>query len=300
MESITQKMVNRILTWVIYIYHGVLRKDIDFGIRILSIEDTLDYMLIPGHSIVRFGDGEFMLMHDSSIFGYQDFDKKLGATLKMIALDVNNPNLMICMPEPMCGVSQYVLQSRKYWTNQLIKHFEMYQTSVVKGTTYGNSFVSRPYMIYRDKSHCKAFFEKLKTLFWKRRILVVEGKFSRLGVGNNLFDEAKSIKRIICPNRNAYQKYEAIKEATMSSLFDVDLVLVSIGPAGKLLVKELADQCIWAIDIGHIDPEYEWFLQNAKTKIKLKNKHTADQSDEGISDCSDSSYSKSIIHIVDG
>ncbi|MDK6636149.1 GT-D fold domain-containing glycosyltransferase [Streptococcus mitis] len=40
----------------------------------------------------------------------------------------------------------------------------------------------------------------------------MEGYTSRLGVGNDLFDGAKSIKRIICPSRNAYSKKAEIME----------------------------------------------------------------------------------------
>lgn len=34
---------------------------------------------------------------------------------------------------------------------------------------------------------------------------------SRSGVGNDLFDDANSVERIICPSKNAYSKIDEIE-----------------------------------------------------------------------------------------
>ena len=47
-------------------------------------------------------------------------------------------------------------------------------------------FISRPYIDLKDKSASVAHFEKLKKLWDKRDILIVEGENSRSGVGNDL------------------------------------------------------------------------------------------------------------------
>ena len=53
-------------------------------------------------------------------------------------------------------------------------------------------------MNLKDKSASVAHFEKLKKLWDKRDILIVEGENSRSGVGNDLFDDTQSVERIIC------------------------------------------------------------------------------------------------------
>ncbi|MDS7999103.1 GT-D fold domain-containing glycosyltransferase, partial [Streptococcus pneumoniae] len=73
-------------------------------------------------------------------------------------------------------------------------------------------FISRPYMDLKDKTTSVAHFEKLKQLWDERDILIVEGENSRSGVGNDLFDNAQSVERIICPSRNAYGKVQVIQE----------------------------------------------------------------------------------------
>jgi len=42
-------------------------------------------------------------------------------------------------------------------------------------------------------------FKKLKKIWDGKDIIIIESEKSRLGVGNDLFDNTKSIKRILCP-----------------------------------------------------------------------------------------------------
>ena len=35
----------------------------------------------------------------------------------------------------------------------------------------------------------------------------------------------------------------------------------------------------WAIDIGHVDVEYEWFLRGAKDKIQIEGKYVNEAKD---------------------
>ena len=103
----------------------------------------------------------------------------------------------------------------------------------------------------------------------------MEGYTSRLGVGNDLFDGAKSIKRIICPSRNAYSKKTEIMEEILKHS-EGCLILLMLGPTAKVLAYQLASKGIQAIDIGHIDSEYEWMQMGAEKKVLLRNKHTAE------------------------
>ena len=54
-----------------------------------------------------------------------------------------------------------------------------------------------------------------------------------------------------------------------------------------------------AIDVGHIDVEYEWYLQKDTEKVKLKNKYVNEGTgDINISNENDSSYNKEIIKLI--
>lgn len=51
------------------------------------------------------------------------------------------------------------------------------------------------------------------------------------------------------------------------------LVLIALGATATVLSYDLAREGYQAIDIGHIDIEYEWFLRNAKDSIPIDGKY---------------------------
>ncbi len=78
---------------------------------------------------------------------------------------------------------------------------------------YGSTFISRPYIDLVDKSKSAETFAKLKQLWEEKDLLIVEGALTRSGVGNDLFANAQSIKRIVCPSKNSYQQIGQIEQA---------------------------------------------------------------------------------------
>ena len=50
----------------------------------------------------------------------------------------------------------------------------------------------------------------MKKIWDERDVLIIEGYFTRCGIGNDLFNNSKSIKRILCPPKNAFLVYEKI------------------------------------------------------------------------------------------
>lgn len=128
--------------------------------------------------------------------------------------------------------------------------------------------------------------------------MIVEGENSRSGVGNDLFNNARSVQRIICPSRNAYSKIQDIQE-TVEKYADGKLVFLMLGPTAKVLAYHLSRKGIQAIDLGHIDSEYEWFKMGATSKVKLSHKHTAEHNfDQGIELMENEEYSEQIISSV--
>ena len=111
----------------------------------------------------------------------------------------------------------------------------------------------------------------MRKLWENRDIVVVEGKFSTLGVSNDLFKNAKSIKRILCPAINAYSKYDEILEFCQSFPKDT-LFILALGPTATVLADDLSKSGYQALDLGNIDVEYIWCLKKTKKKIPIKNK----------------------------
>ena len=77
--------------------------------------------------------------------------------------------------------------------------------------------------------------------------------------------------------------------------------MLMLGPTAKVLACDLAFEGYWALDIGHIDSEYEWYKMGAMQKVKFKNKHAAEFNfDENIELENDDIYAKEIVAMLAG
>ena len=263
------------------------------AIIVRDIDQTLDYVIENKSSIIRFGDGEMDLMLGKSI-PYQVYDENLASQLKEIISLQSDEKLVIGLPNVFSDRSNFTPAAEAFWKGHLEHHLKDY-VELARADWYGTTFVSRPYIDYEDKSKAKGQFEKLKSIWENRDILIVEGITSRSGVGNDLFDKAKSVKRIICPSHNAFSLIEEIQEAVLQYA-ENRLILCMLGPTAKILSYNLFKKGYRVLDIGHIDSEYEWMKMGAKTKVKFSHKHTAEHNfDQDIEFIEDETYNNQIV-----
>lgn len=271
-------------------------EDNELNIKVLGILDTLNYIMAHNSSVARFGDGEMDIITGHSI-PYQDYDENLANELKEIISSESNESLVICLSDVFERLDRYNQEAVDFWKQHLNNNY-VYYKSLCKAPWYGSTFISRPYMDLVDKSLSNMYFKNIKNLWDKRDILIVEGVNSRSGVGNDLFDNANSVERIICPSKNAYSKIDEI-ESLIERHAENKLVLLILGPTAKVLAKRLSIKKFQAIDMGHIDSEYEWFKMKATTKVKLDHKHTAEHNfDEYITFIEDDTYNSQIVERI--
>lgn len=83
-----------------------------------------------------------------------------------------------------------------------------------------------------------------------------------------MFSGAESIQRIIGPAENAFHAYDKILECCKDQTKD-KLFLLALGPTATVLACDLCKMGYQAVDIGHIDLEYEWFLKGQDAGLKL-------------------------------
>lgn len=224
---------------------------------------------------------------------YQDYDPRLASELKEILGLESNECLMVCLSDVFENRERYTDSCNHFWEGHL-QHYQDYYRQICKAPWYGSTFISRPYIDLADKSVSAGYFQSLKQIWTDKDILIVEGKTSRSGVGNDLFQEAKSIQRIICPSKNAYTQIDEIIAAIKTYGQD-KLILLMLGPTAKVIAYRLSMTDMQCIDIGHIDSEYEWFTMQAQTKIKLQHKHTAEHNfDQDIIFTEDQDYLQQI------
>ena len=123
----------------------------------------------------------------------------------------------------------------------------------------------------------------------------MEGNETRLGIGNDLFDNVTSIKRIITPNKDAFSVYDKILESVRKN-HSGELVLLALGPTATVLAADLCRGGIRAIDVGHMDIEYEWYLMQADDKTQIEGKYVNEVHDAyDVQACTDTEYLAQII-----
>ncbi|NBJ83645.1 DUF1792 domain-containing protein [bacterium 1XD42-94] len=72
-------------------------------------------------------------------------------------------------------------------------------------------------------------FPLFKELWKGRSVIIVEGKYGRNGVNNDLFHTAREMKRVLCPPQNAWKSYDRIKESILKIAKKDDLICISLG-----------------------------------------------------------------------
>ena len=267
-----------------------------FDISVMSIDETLDQLLKTEKSLIRFGDGEFNIMNGYSI-AFQEYNEELAKGMKEILLTANQEEMLLCMPEvfkAFKGEFPLDYNSETFWKKELDRYADFFK-EYCQSKIYGSAFISRPYIYSKDRTRAFDQFEKMKQLFEGKDLLIVEGATSRSGVGNDLFDKANSIRRIICPSHNAFSKVKEIREKILKHS-EGRLILLMLGPTAKVLAYQLTQQGYRALDLGHIDSEYEWMQMKAETKVQLKHKHTAEFNfDQDIEFIDDEGYNRQIV-----
>lgn len=265
-----------------------------FDISIKSIDETLNEILENKKSIIRIGDGELDLIYGKGI-GYQRFNPELAKILKDSILSNHNPRILTCLPDIFTNLDRYN-EMRGYYALGVLPRFSDFFKEIEKiKYSYGSTFMSRMYMCFKDKSKSQHYFHKLRKIWQDKDILIVEGEYTRSGVGNDLFENTRSIQRIICPAKDAYDEVDEIEEAIRNNAQN-KLILLMLGPTAKVIVNDLQDLDNQILDIGHIDTEYEWFKMGAKYVVPIgKNKHMAEAAYEYLSEEDNPQYQKEII-----
>lgn len=262
--------------------------------QIMSCEETVEYILKTSCSVARFGDAELKLVSGRNVI-YQVSTPEIRARLNEV-LGSDKENLLVCLPSVFSDEQLRNRNDAAFWKNHLAFCRKNWYKNLIDGKTYGNAFISRNYMNLKDRETGIAeYFELVKKLWEGRDIIIVEGEKSRLGMGNDLFDNAKSVRRILGPSTQSFSKYdeilEEIKKQDKNALF-----ILAMGPTASILPIDLCDLGYQVIDMGNIDTEYEWFKMGATEKKPIKDKMVYEAgAGAGVGEVDDEKYNSEII-----
>ena len=261
--------------------------------KILNTEESLNYIIENNCSVSRFGEGEIRMMKAGVDIGFQKTEVSLVWRLKQIIK--SNTECMIAIPYPLVDFSHMNEYGKNFWENHLSYAYLMYFRYMNKNRVYLDSLMTRFYIDIENKNDSQKYISLWRKVWNKRDIVFVEGNQTRLGVGNDFFSNANSIERIECPAENAWYSYQQILEKC-KKIEKTKLVLIALGPTASVLAYDLANLGYQAIDIGHLDIEYEWFLMNASEPIAVNHKYTNEAvNGTNVEDIYDSEYLSQII-----
>ena len=259
-------------------------------LRLHDSWDTIKQIVSSKASISRFGDGELQIMHRylkeleenttnsaSEVDTFQKYNKDLGKRLWEIWQQASNDKWLLAAPYSLKDSRCLKGYTRFFFERETLTRFDLIEPWAKKHNFYDASF-TRFYMERCDIKDYPKYISELKKIWDNRDILFVEGNKSRLGVGNDLFDNAKSIRRLLCPATGAWDKYDEILTKTLKYSNTETLVLIALGQTATVLAYDLAQSGIQAIDLGHVDIEYEWYRMGAKTKVPIPGKYVNEAS----------------------
>ncbi|WP_313239333.1 SP_1767 family glycosyltransferase [Sphingobacterium multivorum] len=237
---------------------------------VMTIEETIEHIISEKSSVSRFGDGEMLLIGGEGI-RFQHDDGELSKRLAEV-LTSDLTNHIVCISDAFVDLDRYNRRARRFWRAHFYLYGDLWDKYLMKGKRYGNTFITRPYIDFSDRKKSVYWFSLLKQIWSKRDIVFIEGEKSRLGIGNDLFDNVESVGRILCRSKGAFDQYDVILQEACK-LAKNSLILIALGPTATVLAYDLCKLGYQAIDVGHIDIEYEWLMMGAKHKVNITSKY---------------------------
>lgn len=239
----------RLRCWINVLYYFF----VSFGgskARILTSEETVDMIVKSGKSLIRFGDGEFGIFNGRSI-SYQDCSQKLIDEFKNIKKDYEEQkdcNYIVAVPKRFFEVKGFkLLWKRKYiasWSQARADFLKYFNQSIV----YGDAFLFKK----TNNNIFGRIWEEDKN---RNNIIFIHNNSIYADYFKNKYK--KNVYFIKCPNRNAYEVIEdiidQIKNAIDNNGFDKSNlgIVISCGPAGKVLVRHFSNMGFLCVDTGH-------------------------------------------------
>ena len=266
--------------------------------KVNNIETSIKYLISNNCSLSRYGDGEILLMEGYDI-AFQKSVPELRRRLIEVALATSNTRHMIGVPDVFHNLNEFNNKAKVFWENFLYKGngLALINKYFKRNREYLDTNMTRFYEHFLDKSATAQYVFLWKTVWKDKKILIVEGMGSRLGVYNDLFDNTSDIKRILCPAENAFWYYEKILHLSKKHGKE-RLVLIALGPTATILAYDLSVAGLHALDVGHIDVEYEWYKMSASQKQAVHGRYVNEVSQRDIECCTDSSYLAQIIEVI--
>ena len=248
-------------------------------------------------SVVRYGDGELGQILNKDNIGFQSYDYVLSRRLREILTSEYDPNILVCIPDLFMTAKHLKKKPQDYWIRWIIRNrAALYD--ILPSYTMGDSLVSRLYLPWVDSSQDMDIVKNLKKTWKNKSVTIVEGDKTRWGVGNDLLDDAQSVRRILCPSENAYSYYDEIFDSCIKYAAETDIFILALGPTATVLGFDLAKNGKRALDLGHFDLQYEYLRNQSVERAKISGKYNNEIADTDVTECLNKEYLTAIVEKI--
>lgn len=232
--------------------------------------DSLKMLVDRKCSICRFGDGEFELLWGEDI-GFQKNSKLMMSRLDEV-LHSQNKDILVGLPNIFGDMSDLAPSTIKWWNEYRLVNFTKIKDSLGGIENAVDTNITR-FTTERPAGEAEKFITLFRKIWNNRDVTIVEGDKSRLGVGNDLFDNVASLTRIIAPAKNAFLIYDELLQTCIKEIPKGNVVIIALGPTATVLAYDLALAGYQALDLGHIDIQYEYYLRGIYEKVPIPGKY---------------------------
>ena len=241
-------------------------------LKVMGGVETVDKIINDHVSMSRFGDYEYMSLHQESN-NFNRATPELAARLHEV-LNTPIPNHIVCIPHGFVRVKDDRKNARIFWKYFVAQNGEFILQETPRHRIYYDTNFTRFWMDNRkkDRKERATYINHFRQIWSNRNLLIVEGNDSRFGVGDDFLDNSTSVRRILCPSTDAFLKYEEIHDEIKAHARKDDLILLALGATATVLAYDLAKEGFQALDIGHADIEYCWFMMDAREKVPVSGK----------------------------
>lgn len=227
--------------------------------KILTPTETVNALLENNKSIARFGDGEIRLIRGMDI-AYQKYSQSLEWGLKDI-IKSQQQNFLI-------GINYHYfypyfdLYTDKFTQNFNVNILPKVRRVLLEYVDNNIEYADAAFTGWLKVKNAENdnLYKKLQDIWRNKKVLLVGCQNSMKNLKYDIFDTAEIKEYVYVPNKNAYEEYDSIFSSIKS--YDKDyLVILMCGPAGKVLACDLCKEGYRALDLGHIQKSYDFYMK---------------------------------------
>lgn len=284
-------------------YFDAVYKHFCFIPQVLSSDEVVEYIVKNHASLARIGDGELVCMYGKDL-NFQKCTPWLQQMMHEVCA-YDDEKLLIGIPDVFERLERYNEVEQRFWQVHFYFQRRHWMQVLKRDKRYATTFLSRFYSMEYDKELAAHRLIQLRRLWEGRNVIFIEGKDSKMGVGNDLFDNTASIRRILGPSKNAMDRYDELLRAALDHAASDTLFILALGPTATILAYDLCRHGHQALDLGHMDIEYEWYKMGATSKVPVTGKFSNEAAinmglaSEVVGSLQSTEYEEQIVAVID-